>query len=307
MKIKRLLAFLLIVLVLLAGCTNKKAEKDPTDDGVLRILMIGNSFCYYFTDELYGMLEKAGIQAEVCNVYYSGCLVKQHETWLKSGLPNYVYITTTKAGKETNEKWSLKKCLADKEWDVITLQQHFEPNVATDLERAKDETLTYTKTLYDYLKKNHPYADLYWQQTWAYQVGYTGPAGMNPNQFTDEKKVLTVEKQTLNYQNIREVALEVCKQNKVQRIPSGDAWQLARANSLIGDTLCNKNGQSSGDNYHDGDTGGGQFLNACVWFEVIAGRSCVDNAFKPNYNLSDAKIAELKKAAHQAVKDMKDK
>lgn len=44
MKIKRLLAFLLIVLVLLAGCTNKKAEKDPTDDGVLRILMIGNSF-----------------------------------------------------------------------------------------------------------------------------------------------------------------------------------------------------------------------------------------------------------------------
>lgn len=55
MKIKRLLAFFLIVLVLLAGCTNKKAEKDPTDDGVLRILMIGNSFCYYFTDELYGL------------------------------------------------------------------------------------------------------------------------------------------------------------------------------------------------------------------------------------------------------------
>ena len=305
MKIKRLLAFFLIVLVLLAGCTNKKAEKDPTDDGVLRILMIGNSFCYYFTDELYGLLETAGVKAEVCNVYYSGCKVDQHAEWLKSSMPNYVYVTITKEGKTTNEKWSLKKCLADKEWDVITLQQHFEPSVAADLNVAKEQTLKHTKTLYDYLKENHPYADLYWQQTWAYQVGYAGPAGMNTNQLSDAQKVLTVEKQTLTYHNIKEVSLEVCKQNKVQRIPSGDAWQLARASSLIGDTLCNKEGENFGDNYHDGDTGGGQFLNACVWFEILTGKSCIDNTFQPSYSLSENKKAALKAAAHQAVADMK--
>ena len=72
-----------------------------------------------------------------------------------------------------------------------------------------------------------------------------------------------------------------------------------------GDTLCNKKGQNSGDNYHDGDTGGGQFLNACVWFEILTGKSCVDNTFKPSYSLSETKRAALKSAAHQAVEDMK--
>ena len=35
---------------------------DPAADDTLNILLIGHSFCYYFTDELYGMLTAAGIR-----------------------------------------------------------------------------------------------------------------------------------------------------------------------------------------------------------------------------------------------------
>jgi hypothetical protein len=51
--------------------------------------------------------------------------------------------------------------------------------------------------------------------------------------------------------------------------------------------------------------GGGQYLNACVWFEVITGKSCVGNSFRPDYALSAEKVEVLQQAAHQAVEDMK--
>ena len=57
-----------------------------------------------------------------------------------------------------------------------------------------------------------------------------------------------------------------------------------------------------GDGYHDGDIGGGQYLNACVWFETLTGKSCVGNAYRPaDYDLSEEKIAVLQQSAHEAV------
>ena len=56
-----------------------------------------------------------------------------------------------------------------------------------------------------------------------------------------------------------------------------------------------------GDYYHDGDIGGGQYLNACVWYEVLMGKSCVGNTWRPPYELSEEKIAILQAAAHEAV------
>ena len=78
-------------------------------------------------------------------------------------------------------------------------------------------------------------------------------------------------------------------------IPGGDAWQIARANPWVGDVMCKE------DMYHDGDVGGGQYLNACVWFEVFFGESCVGNTWRPAYELSEDKITALQQAAHEAV------
>ena len=46
--------------------------------------------------------------------------------------------------------------------------------------------------------------------------------------------------------------------------------------------LASNNG--AGDYNHDGDIGGGQYLNACVWFEVVTGESCIGNTYVPTYN-----------------------
>lgn len=281
-------------------------QEDPADDGVLRILAIGNSFCYYFTDELYGMLKEAGIEAVVTNAYYSGCRLEQHWNWLNDGSAKYQFITVSSSGKQTLDDFTLEAGMKLQNWDVITLQQHYNPDVAADLEEAQASCEPYAEKLYGYLAEKFPCAELLWHHTWAYQVGYQGPVGKDPDTIDEAAKVLTVEKQTLTYENIRSTALKVCEDNGVGRIPGGDAWQLARANAAVGDNLCARLAVNAGegDYYHDGDIGGGQYLNACVWFEVLTGKSCVGNAFRPSYELSEEKIAALQEAAHQAVANM---
>ena len=54
----------------------------------------------------------------------------------------------------------------------------------------------------------------------------------------------------------------------------------------------------SGDGQHDGDIGGGQLLNAYMWYMTITGDSdLTDNNFKPDYEMSDALWNMLKQAA----------
>ena len=66
------------------------------------------------------------------------------------------------------------------------------------------------------------------------------------------------------------------------------------------------------DSVHDGDIGGGQYLNACVWFEALTGESCIGNTYQPGYTylglrrtLSQEKVDTLQKAAHEAVEENK--
>lgn len=71
--------------------------------------------------------------------------------------------------------------------------------------------------------------------------------------------------------------------------------------------LCARLGSNGnlGDYSHDGDIGGGQYLNACVWLETLTGTSCIGNTFRPNYDLSEDMIDMLQQAAHEAVEQMK--
>ena len=78
-------------------------DYDPAQDDVINVLMIGNSFCYYFVEELYGVAAAAGVNMKVCNVYYSGCKLNQHWTWWKTGESNYQYFETDANGRKIQE------------------------------------------------------------------------------------------------------------------------------------------------------------------------------------------------------------
>lgn len=275
--------------------------KDPAEDGVITVLMIGNSFATGFSDEIVGLAATHGIRMRLYNVYYSGCTISNHWKWYKNGEKHYdLYMHEAVGVPRTVESGvNLQDCLEKENWDYISMQQHFYPGLAVSYDSALKSCSPYTEDLASALREKFPKAKFLWHQTWAYEVGFIGIPDEN-GVVPEEKRVPTIEKQTTCYNVIRSVSIELCKLASLQRVPSGDAWQNARANPLIGDTLCQK--QSLNDKYHDGDVGGGQYLNACVWFEVLTGQSAVGNSYRPlDYTIPEEKISVLQNAAHSAV------
>ncbi len=274
---------------------------DPSQDDTLNILMIGNSLCYYYVEELYGMLETAGIKANVCNIYYSGCSIEQHWTWWKNGESNYDYFITNENGRVKTAGTNLEWCLQQQNWDVISLQDGPKPYSSADPMAAMDATKLMRTELCEYIKEQFPMSRYLWHQTWARQVGQSFYV------------MESAEKQQLIADNLHNVDIAICKEQNLERVCCGDAWQIVR-NEHGYDKLCARIGKGEnheGDNGHDGDWGGGQYLNACVWFEVITGQSCIGNSYRPKYiaggadlSLSEDTIAMLQECAHKAVAQM---
>lgn len=310
---KGYIALILLICCLFSACGQSTEEteptdiqlpegimqtEDPADDGIINLLMIGNSYCYSYVDELYGIAKAAGIEMRVCNVYYSGCSIAKHWSWWKSGAGNYEYCEYDAEGRRTEgvpiegQGVTLEYCLSQRNWDYISLHEAV-GTVREDAEAAVIGMNSTLPELLDYIKQQYPLSKMLWQQTWAYQKGFS----------QNNYEVSTDAAQKQLHENIRAMSLAVCEKYGLQRVPSGDAWQLARENVSIGDTLCER---SSGTDYHhEGDVGGGQYLNACVWFETIFGQSCVGSSFRPFlYSLPEDKIATLQNIAHQAVEAM---
>ena len=268
-------------------------KSDPAEDGEYNILLVGNSGCYYYVEELHGMLEAVGIKARICNVYYSGCLLSQHYNWWKQGKANYQFFTTDKNGRVKEENVDLEYCMRQRNWDAIALLEGGAAKLRVgDAQTLLAERETYLTELYAFFREQFPLAKMYWQQNGAYQIGYN-------KTFTIE----TVEQQAEDTRHFREFAQLIAETYDVEWVPRGEASQIYRETPGTVDNLCARlainNGE--GDYYHDGDIGGGQYLTACVWFEVITGQSIIGNTWRPDYELAEEKILLLQECAHKAV------
>jgi len=273
----------------------------PPEDDVIDILMVGNSFNYYYVEELAGLAAAAGVKMRVCNVYYSGCKMSQHYNWWMAGdAPYQFFVTTAEEGRKGVSNVSLEWCLAQGEWDYISIQSL---NITTsDPQQLMLDNKLYLDTFYGYFREQFPKATMLWHQTWSYAVGTAGNG-----------TVTTAETQAANHQRNHDVARLICKEYDLINVPTGDAWAIIRAEGY--DKLCARIGKGTnheGDYYHDGDVGGGQYLNACVWFETITGQSVLGNTYRPVYTYNGTEIPlnsemtyeKLQEAAHQAVLDM---
>ena len=275
---------------------NIMQKSDPAQDDTLNILMIGSSYCYYYVEELWGMLDAAGIKARVCNAYYSGCPLKSHWEWWKSGEAHYEFFVTDENGRVKTESANLEYCLKQGNWDIISLQEgggNLRKNGATQHFAI---TQKYLDDLWGYIKEQFPQSRYLWHQPWSYQVG-ADRNGVQMKSFEQQQTEMQIRK---------DYSILVCQAYDLERVNTGEAWQMVRKTGY--DQLCARLGINGdkGDDSHDGDIGGGQYLNACLWYEIITGQSCFDNPYRPVYQsrtLSDDLIKLLQESAHQAVLD----
>ena len=305
-SVKKILCVFIAMLMMasvLAGCgsTNIQegnettvAQKDNyTPDSTLRILMVGNSFCYYYVEELYELLMEnppEGIEAvEIYNLYYSGCSLSMHYTWWMKNESNYDLFKVDATGRQNlnnvYKKWSLEQALAWADWDYISLQGSVVNGSYMNKEKrefTRNGIAELAEPLLGRFHELHPHAQLLWHRTWYSEIGRVGSDGY----------VYTAEGGPKYDEGMQDICDWMCnefdqdKPYDLKIVNSGAAWTEARKLNETLDLLpygglCarlnyNKFGDhraNSGDGYHDGDIGGAQLLNAYIWYMTLTGNT----------------------------------
>lgn len=233
------------------------------------------------------MAKAAGIKCRITSVVYGACTLEMHWDFFSNNKSNYQVITYDENGRVTQNGKTLSYALGLADWDVISYQDGEHYYRIEGAESAKKHMEPALTNLVGAIREQFPDATHYFHQVWAYQVGYYRPQ-------KSEFKVSDSSVQATMHNDLRAMALDACEKHDLFRVPTGDAWANARADKRIGDVLC------TSDKEHDSEQTGGQYLNACVWFETLFGYSCVGN-FIDSFYLSESKMTALQEIAHNAV------
>ncbi|WFB37933.1 DUF4886 domain-containing protein [Kiritimatiellota bacterium B12222] len=184
------------------------------EDGVVRILGVGNSFTVnsmkYFPQIIANNPE---IQAVVGEANIGGCPLDKHVRLAKAHKEDptkgnaYGYKVN---GKFAKSKASLKEVLQDKEWDYVTIQQ-------LSTKSYKPETYTpYTAELIEIIHEYAPQAEVVIHETWSHSV--------NSYRNTEWK----LDPQDM-YEKLHAAYEAIAVEFDLEVIPVGTAFQNARA------------------------------------------------------------------------------
>ncbi len=203
--------------------SNKKPtpDTDETEDGVLKILTIGNSFSDDTMQYVYKIAESAGVESiKLGNLYIGGCTLDLHASNARANKGAYDYRTNSNDSWSTTPNYKMSDAIVSENWDFISLQQASGSSGIAD-------TYSQLEYMIEYVHSLAPNAQLVWNMTWAYQQDTTH--GEFPKYNSDQMQM---------YESIvSAVKGKICTSSDIKYvIPNGTAIQNART-SYVGDTL----------------------------------------------------------------------
>lgn len=275
----------------------------------VRLLTVGNSFSQNATRQLGNLVTNAGHVLIHQPIVVGGASLELH--WGRAA-------AFEKDPTSTNGlygKQSLKQHLVAQAWDFVTIQQ---------ASIKSHDTATYrpfAQQLHAYIKQHAPKAEVLMHQTWAYRVD-------DPRFKVAAPKAGEPKTQAEMYEQLTRAYTTIAAELGIRRLPVGDAFFLADTDPKWGYQpdakfdFKNNNESLLPNQKHslhvgwrfakgkDGKTGlsidghhaniAGEYLGACVWFEVLYGESVVGNAFvTPGLDKAHARF--LQETAHKAV------
>ncbi|WP_397379299.1 DUF4886 domain-containing protein [Prosthecobacter sp.] len=294
-------AFVLIAAMLF--CVSSFAGEAKT----VKLLTIGNSFSANATHYL-GDLAKAGGHTLIHQpLVIGGASFQVHAEKAQK----HEADPKDKAGLYTSGR-GLKENLELQKWDYVTIQQ------ASIKSHDFATYQPYAGWLRDYITKHAPQAKLLVHETWEYRKD--DPRFSKPGDLKSQEEM---------YTGLRSAYDKIAAEFGARIIPTGDAFHLADTDpswAYQTDTTFNpkaakqpelpnqthslhvgwrwakpKNGGKIAlgmDGHHASMAG--EYLGACVWYEVLFGESAVGNTFMPKgLDPTDARF--LQETAHRAV------
>ncbi len=239
------------------GGTETERPLDWEEDGVLRILSIGNSFSDDMMEYVWQIADSLGVEEiSLGNLYIGGCSLDTHADNAAADAPAYEYRTNTAGRWTTAYNVRMSEAIAAQDWDFISFQQQSGTSgVAASYARLGE--------LLDYVRSIAGTAQFVWHMTWAYQKNSPNPEFANYGRSQDamyESIVAAVRSEVLAQPEISAV------------IPSGTAIQNART-SFVGDTLTR-------DGYHL-SLGLGRYIAGLTLVRALTGLSVSDVPYRP--------------------------
>lgn len=248
------------------------------DDGVIKVLAIGNSFSEDALEHyLYDLVKAEGINIIIGNMYIPGCSIERHWQNASTDAAAYSYRKIVEGKKETTEKFKISQAIADENWDYISFQQasHFS-GIFSTYEQDLPSLIEYVKALNT--KDETQYV---LHQTWAYSCKSThdGYRNYNNNQMTMYRSIVCALLKASSLTGIETI------------VPVGTAIQNGRT-SFVGDHF-------NLDGYHL-DLQIGRYTASCTWAKKLLGLNILSNAYYPEkLTLDEILVARL--SAHYAV------
>jgi hypothetical protein len=307
----------LVLAVVGALLFNLRLSAEESGGGkTIHLLTVGNSFSHNATHYLGDLAKAAGDTLVLREDNVGGASMELH--WGKAQA--FEKDPADKNGRYTTGK-SLKEDLTGGHWDFVTIQQY---------SMTSHDLATYhpfAQELRDYIHQNAPDATVLLHETWEYRVDdvrFSGKPGKAGEPKTQDEM----------YSGLASAYASVAKELGVRRMPVGDAFHLANHDPQWGfhppsqpfDNKHAKPGELP-DQTHSLNVGwkwaakptsgpvqltmdghhasmAGEYLGACVWFEVLFGQSVEDNHFVPP-GLDAAYARFLRATAHRAVQEAK--
>ncbi|HEY8966058.1 MAG TPA: DUF4886 domain-containing protein [Candidatus Methylacidiphilales bacterium] len=303
-----ILALLFALVLPLAG----RADAPPA----VKLLTVGNSFADNAAVFLPSFAKAGGKNLVLVKANLPGHSLQQHASYLQAwqadpadpkGSP---YAAPAALKAQGKQKVSLADIVASDKWTWITIQQY------SALSYKEETYEPYAGLLVDFLRKNEPGAEILVQETWAYRED---EPLFRKEGFTQQKM----------YDQLKANYEKLAARYGLRLIPSGDAFQLARATprwTFVPDAAYDFANppegllpQESGalnqgwswqtnketgrkklvlDGHHANVYG--QYLIAAVWYETLFKENVEANPFVPPA-ISPEDAAQLRHFAHEAV------
>ena len=274
----KLQGFLFILLLCISSALPATGQENPaSEEEIIRVLAIGNSFSDDGVEYLDELAQAAGIRLIIGNLYIGGCSLERHWNNLQGELPAYDYRKNELGVQSNKPKTTLQEALQEEPWDYITVQQ------VSQLSGLADSYYPYLPDILDYLKAHAPNPQVRFaiHQVWAYACDsdHPGFAYYHRNQEEMYRRIVQTVRKVAHKEHIRII------------IPSGTAIQTGR--NLMGDRM-------NRDGFHL-SYGLGRYIAACTWYEALLG-SVDDNPYHPE-EITPQEAALAQRIAGYAVRN----
>jgi len=222
----------------------------------MKLLAIGNSFSQDATTYLYQILEEAGVECTIANLYIGGCPLERHWKNIEEDLADYALWVN---GKSAERMVSIREMLEEETWDILVTQQ------VSGNSGWKDTYEPFLGNMLKYLKEKQPQAKIYFHETWAYENDSTHSSFARYNRSQQEM-----------YERLKDAYEVMAAKYDLPLIRSGDLIQKIRQLPWYasGERCICRDGFHMHYIY-------GRYATGCAWAKKVFGVSVTGNTYVP--------------------------